>query len=206
MTDPSNPSNPSSDRRCTGHKSNGKPCGRYAIRGAKVCPSHGGKAPQVKAMAAVRAELSRWSLNDTSVDPGEMLLRLVSQSAARAQRYALELSALVEQHGGDVQAAMIREAKIVARDGQVVKAGEYIRGLVQLEAQERDRCANFAAKAVAAGLVERQVRLAEKQAQIALGAIEAALDAAGIPAGARGPAKLAAARHLQLVSGESSGV
>ena len=33
--------------------------------------------------------------------------------------------------------------------------GEAIRGLADLEAKERERCANFASKAVAAGLAER---------------------------------------------------
>jgi hypothetical protein len=36
----------------------------------------------------------------------------------------------------------------------------------QLEAKERDRCANFASKAVAVGLAERTVRIAERQGQL----------------------------------------
>ena len=40
--------------------------------------------------------------------------------------------------------------------------GEAIRGLADLEAKERERCANFASKAVAAGLAERTVRIAER--------------------------------------------
>jgi hypothetical protein len=39
-------------------------------------------------------------------------------------------------------------------------------GLAQLEAQERDRCAGFAAKAVAAGLAERTVRIAEDKVSL----------------------------------------
>jgi hypothetical protein len=90
--------------------------------------------------------------------PGEVFLQLVTQSAARAQRYASELEALVDEEG--LAAAMVGEIEIPTKHGGY-KAGEYIRGLAQLEAQERDRCANFATKAVAAGLAERQVRLAE---------------------------------------------
>jgi hypothetical protein len=41
--------------------------------------------------------------------------------------------------------------------------GEAIRGLADLEAKERERCANFATKAIAAGLAERTVRIAERQ-------------------------------------------
>ncbi|MBX6357792.1 MAG: hypothetical protein IRZ05_18300, partial [Micromonosporaceae bacterium] len=54
-------------------------------------------------------------------------------------------------------------------------------------------------KAIAAGLAERQVRIAERQAEAVLKAIDAALDAAGIAPADRGPAKLAAARHLKAV-------
>lgn len=38
-------------KRCTAHRSNGQPCGNYAIRGGYVCMAHGGAAPQVRAAA-----------------------------------------------------------------------------------------------------------------------------------------------------------
>jgi hypothetical protein len=139
-------------------KQTGRQCKRKAIPGGTVCRWHGGAAGQVKAKAAIRAEVLPWGLGDSHVDPGEVLLRLVTQSAARAQRYASELEALVDEEG--LAAAMVGEIEIPTKHGGY-KAGEYIRGLAQLEAQERDRCANFATKAVAGGLAERQVRLAE---------------------------------------------
>jgi len=46
--------------------------------------------------AAVRAEVWSWGLGDTNVDPGEVLLRLVTQSAARAERYAMLLEEAYE--------------------------------------------------------------------------------------------------------------
>lgn len=42
------------------------------------------------------------------------------------------------------------------------QVGEYVRGLATLEAQDRDRAAKFSQMA-AAGLAERQVRLADRQ-------------------------------------------
>jgi len=211
-----------------------RPCANSAITGGTVCWTHGGRTPHVRARAAVVAEVMRWGPGDSKIDPGEVLLRLVSQSAARAELYAQLLSdaydaaerlrdaheaeLLVETDEGEEE----RAAAQVARDdlrrifttggvsaligntygdakgGGIYATGEAIRGLAKLEADERDRCANFATKAIAAGLAERQVRLAEKQVQLALGAIEAALEAAGVPAAARGPAKIAAARHLQV--------
>jgi len=66
----------------------GKQCKAKAIPGGTVCRWHGGAAGQVKAKAAVRAEVLNWGLGDSHVDPGEVLLRLATQSAARAEMYA----------------------------------------------------------------------------------------------------------------------
>jgi hypothetical protein len=49
-----------------------------------------------------------------------------------------------------------------AKDVGVYVTGEAIRGLADLEAKERERCADFASKAVAAGRAERTVRVAER--------------------------------------------
>jgi hypothetical protein len=49
---------PTLNVRCTAHRTNGQPCKRWAIRGATVCASHGGLAPQVRAAAARRIEAS----------------------------------------------------------------------------------------------------------------------------------------------------
>jgi hypothetical protein len=69
-------------------------------------------------------------LTDVAVDPWEVLLRLVTQSAARAQRYASELEAKVEE-AGDLEKAVVGEAW-----GEGGKQGEYIRGPAKLESEE----------------------------------------------------------------------
>ncbi|MEU3452156.1 hypothetical protein ABZ671_00735 [Micromonospora sp. NPDC006766] len=104
-----------------------------------------------------------WGLGDTHVDPGELLLRLVSQSAARAAAYAAELESIVAEKDGKLRKALTGDTYTVTAEGDPVKTGEYVRAIAKLEADERDRAANFAAKAVAAGIAERQVRLAERQ-------------------------------------------
>jgi hypothetical protein len=45
-------------RRCTAHRQDGKPCRRYAARGANVCRVHGGAAPQVIVKARERLALA----------------------------------------------------------------------------------------------------------------------------------------------------
>jgi hypothetical protein len=194
--------------QCTAvSKQTGKQCKAKATPGGTVCRWHGGAAGQVKAKAAVRAELLGWGLGDATVDPGEVLLRLVTQSAARAERYAMLLEEAYEaaerlKRSFDAGALEIDESKEMAetaredldrifntggvaalvgntygaaKDVGVYVTGEAIRGLADLEAKERERCANFASKAVAAGLAERTVRIAERQGQLMVEMVHAAL-------------------------------
>ena len=216
-------------------KNSGKQCKRKAIPGGTVCRYHGGGAQQVKAKAAVRAELLGWGLGDTTVDPGEVLLRLVTQSAARAERYAMLLEEayeaaerLKQSHDAGAQidapgdeladtaetarrdldrifntggvAALVGNTYGAAKDVGVYVTGEAIRGLADLEAKERERCANFATKAVAAGLAERQVRLAERQGELLAQVIRGVLDELGLSAEQKQLVPEVVRRHLVLAA------
>jgi hypothetical protein len=79
----------------------------------------------------------------------------------------------------------------------VYVTGEAIRGLADLEAKERDRCANFAAKAVAAGLMKRQVELAEAQGQLMVKMVMAALSEVALPPDQAEAFKAALARQAR---------
>lgn len=219
-------------------------CKNYAIDGATVCESHGGRAPQVKARAQVRAEVMRWGLGDAHADPAEVLLRLVSQSAARVELYGRLLQEAYEAadrlrkahaaeqlvadteieygfggEGGDradVQtakkdlerifntggvAALVGYTYDDSKTGGIYATGEQIRGLAQLEAAERERCAGFAAKAVAAGLAQRQVELAERQGALLVELLTAMFDDLGLTDEQREAAPDVLDRHLRLVAG-----
>lgn len=175
------PRNPDG-KRCNGINNNGAPCGQWALRGSTKCRRHL-PSPQARKKAMVRAELASWGLGDAVVDPGEVLLRLVSQSANRAEFYA---GLLQEQYeaadAGEEQTTLPGRIKMLvgaqfalSSKGERVAVGEAIRALVTLENEERDRCSNFAAKAVAAGLLERQVRLAERQGELIAEVLRAVL-------------------------------
>lgn len=200
-------------------------CMQRPMIGQKRCRSHPGKPlARARAEGAVTVELRKWGLDGhtTLRDAGEVLLRLVTQSAARVELYSRLLSeafeaaerlrqahqtgdlvvaagsAVVPDEDDDgpssdrpaVQAARADLDRVfttggvgaligVRRDadrwGRLYDVEEGLRGLARLEADERDRCANFAAKAVAAGLAERQVRLAEQQGALMVAAIRAIL-------------------------------
>lgn len=75
---------PRPGRRCRAHRSDGAPCGAYAIVGATVCRAHGGAAPQVRRAAARRlaeAEAYRrlW------VEAPQFLARLAEEDRARRE-------------------------------------------------------------------------------------------------------------------------
>lgn len=184
--------------------------------GATVCTSHGGNAPAVRAKAAVCAEVSRWGLGDSTVDPGEVLLRLVSQAATRVEHYALLLESAYEaaRRGSNSTAipegvaALIGHRYALGPGGVLFPVAEAIRGLVQLEGEERDRCARFAALAVGAGLAKQRVHQQEQIGRMILRVLisvasdpELRLDEnqrASLPGITR--------RHLELVTHGSGGM
>lgn len=228
-------------RRCVTIKKRGERAGERcknpAIEGAAVCRSHGGNIPNVRARAAVRAEVERWALTDVHKDPGEVLLRLVSQSANRVELYsgllaeaydaaerlkvahdARELlvsaedgdeSAAVQKARADLDrifntggvAALVGHTYATTQGGDLYATGEHIRGLAELEAKERDRCAGFATKAVAAGLAKRQVELAERQGAVLLQILTAVFDELGLSDDQLEVAPDVIRRHLNLIAG-----
>lgn len=174
-------------------------------------------------------ELRRFGLDgDDLVDPGHTLLKLVTQSAARVEMYSRFLAEAVDAaerlaaagvapqsdlleaetarldlervfNAGPV-AALIGHTYAGTQTSGVIATGEKIRGLAELEAQERDRCANFAAKAVAAGLAERMVRASEQLAGQIAQAVERTLARLGL--NPSDPAvRAAVAEELMALSG-----
>lgn len=237
---------PNGAKKCYefGHKNKaGLPCGANVIAGTTGCWRHSGKKrKQAKAEGQVALELRRWGLNDTAIDPGVVMVRLVSQSAERVALYADLLGQAYEAaerlksaHDAEdlvvadadsdpenpedpsVQAARHDLRRIFTtggvaaligykfdadRDGRIYATEEAVRGLAKLEAEERDRCASFAAKAVAAGLAERQVRLAEQHGALMAATFRGALDDADVPPEVRQRIEQAFIRRMSLVGGD----
>lgn len=186
--------------RCTARKKSGDPCLGWRVAGADKCRKHLFN-PDARAKAAVRAEVLGWGLGSADVDPNETLLRLLSQSSARAQRYAAEIETLAAD-SPNLREALVGETWIGQEDGAAYKAGEYIRGLAQLEAQERDRCANFCRIAIAAGLARRQVELAEEQGRLIADVLRKVLadPGLGLTPEQREAVPCVVRRHLALAS------
>lgn len=229
---------PNAARKCFefGHRNNrGEPCGANVIKGTSGCWKHAGMSKaKAKARGAVVVEVMKWGLGDTTIDPGELLLRLVTQSAARVEFYSRLLGEAYEAaerlrkaqatpesdllgaetarmdlerilNTGGV-AALIGHTYAGTQTSGVIATGEKIRGLAQLEADERDRAANLAAKAVAAGLAERQVRLAERQGVMLLAVLQAVLSdpEMGASEAQRALLPVLLERHVAAIAGRTA--
>lgn len=175
-------------------------CGRDPKPGSRNCHYHAG-GPQAHANADIRAELARWTLGTDDIDPAATLLQLLAQSRARVQRYSERLAHLVDEHGGDLAEAMVGESYVMNDSGHLQKVGEYIRGLAQLEAGERDRCARFAELAIRAGIAERQIKIAEQTGAMIAGVLRAVLGDGRLALTAEQRAAVPALvrEHLQLL-------
>ena len=88
--------------------------------------------------------------------------------------YAQELKALVDE-SPSLREGLVAEIWISTEHDRY-KAGEYVRGLAKLEAEERDRCASFCSKAVAAGLVKKQTELAQLQGEMLVKTLQTVLN------------------------------
>ena len=88
-------------RKCTATNRAGGPCGKFAMRGQRVCRNHGGSSPQALAKAAAAVELAELRLRNlapravaeleslvTSADSEQVRLQaansLVDRSVGRA--------------------------------------------------------------------------------------------------------------------------
>jgi hypothetical protein len=174
--------------KCTGHRPNGARCKRWPLRGATVCDSHGGGAPQVAAKAAIRHEVAQWFPGGTTEDPGEVLLRMVTVTSERVALYA---SLLEEQYqkaaAGDETTTLparigvlIGHKHALTRDGDAVPVEEAIRALVALEQQERALAGSLAAKAVSAGLEARRIDVAQRRGSEIAAVLQALVGDAGL--------------------------
>lgn len=87
--------------------------------------------------------------------------------------------------------------------GERIKIGEQVRALILLESQERDRLANLCVKAIAAGLEERRVRMAEAQGANLAAVIKAFAAQLGLTAGQMERVPDALRSAVGLVFGDS---
>lgn len=175
--------------KCRGHKPDGSPCGRWPIKGALVCPKHGGSAPQVKRKAAQNVAIEKATglltqYGDASpvTDPlGELL-----SIAGRAKRLMSALEARVDQ------LESIRYENFAGGEQLRAEVGAYMTML--------DRCRIVLVDILRLGIEDRLAKVEEAQVSIVMEAMQAALREAGLENRAREVIGNVG-RHLQAVPG-----
>lgn len=153
---------------CKGHKSGApdEPCEKYPMEGSSNCRNHGGALPQVRRVAAeniAREEAGRimatLGAHPTETDPVEGLHLVICWSRThmdwlRERVQELLPSALT---WGDYE---VVESQL---KGMEIKQRAQVNAWLDLYYRERSFFTDACAKAIHAGLAEREVRLEEER-------------------------------------------
>lgn len=197
-------------------------CRKRARKGALVCGSHGGNAPQVRAaaqrnldMAAARRTLATYGAQ-IDIEPMDAMMWLLRATAG----HVAWLGALVAEleHQPSSRPAVLGDEDDREEDGGKTSSGrsglkQYNRekGLlwekpsvwIELYGEERDRLARVAKDCLAHGIDERRVRVAEVQAQLLARAMLSFANLVGLdPAEER--VRAAMRQSLTVVAGEGA--
>lgn len=175
--------------KCKAHSKlqRGAQCQRDPMAGQDVCASHGGRAKQNKAAAAVRA--AEGQVRETL---GYLTIVPIDNPLASLQRLAGEAEAWKEACSEHV--SRLRAMRYGT------EGGEAIRGEIVLFERAMDRCLMVLATIAKLNIDERLVRIAEAQKMMVIQAIEASLASAGVVGPQAIEAKKVAARHLRSVA------
>lgn len=208
-------------RRCHVIKKNGEQCGRWAIKGGRVCGAHGGDTPAVR--RAARRRLQREQLErkvvellqdldldvDQDASPADVLSSAVGRAADMARMLEVIVGQLAIWNGwetarvdGDPVPVRVEQAAAWFGPDHLSDGAPHV--ATEMLRQWNEQAAKLAKWALDAGLEERRVRVAEEQGrQLAdvLRATVAALQARALAAveevlDARGVPRAALRRDL----------
>lgn len=164
-------------------------CHARAVVGLNRCRAHLGVKPELG--RAQGEAMDAWSTaGQLDLTPAEAVVAMYKLAFTRAHFYGGLLEEQVLQaHSDDPDAESFGESTRGAapvgegaglighqfsadKEWGIYPTGEAIRGLVQLEAQERDRVVRFAKAAHDMGIADREIRLAEQQGALIAAAVK----------------------------------
>ncbi len=166
-----NPSKPGcpghNPRKCPKHKTGtSEPCGRYPVKGATVCPAHGGKAPQVKAAAERRVveENLRKAVGRLVAEPVLHPMKELQLLAGKAKAWM----EVCEQHIAELE-----------RLRYSTEGGEQIRGEVVLFERAVEACRKVLVDQIRLGIDARLTELSKEDGRAMAATIAAIVRALG---------------------------
>lgn len=187
---------PGAPMKCTARRSNGTTCNNWAVKGLAVCRNHGGASRTAKAAAQRRlaqhkvGQLMDRFMHAAEQDPLEALVTEVARSAVMVEALA----------------ALVSELDVDPEEGEAIYGADHLGDdrphvLMRMLGDERDRKSRLAKMAIDAGVAERTVRVAERQAALFARVIAAVIDDPdlALDGGQRVRAREVAARELRLV-------
>ncbi|WP_218579043.1 hypothetical protein [Phytohabitans houttuyneae] len=167
--------------KCSGHaKSTGRQCVAWPIKGGTVCIKHGGKAPQVRAAANERlgerraqAAVATFGL-PRQIDPRDALLEEVYRTAGAVDWLGEKVRELdpADAVWGRTEEVDKTSGEFPGTDTKFAAAPNI---WVELWQKERKHLLDVCKAAIAAGIEERKVRLAEQQGALLAGVIKGIL-------------------------------
>jgi hypothetical protein len=175
------------------------------VTGQRVCNTHGGSSPQAKAAAERRIQTAKAESAVTTfglpreIDPRDALLEEVYRSAGavdflREQVQALEPEEVVWGKSEEVD----KEAGEFPGTDVTRKAAVNV--WVELYNRERKHLVDVCKTAIAAGIEERRVRLAEQQGSLLAGVIKAILGDLDLTTEQQSRVPVVVPRHLRAVA------
>ena len=194
--------------QCTATARSGTQCRRPAMRGGRVCASHGGKSPQARTAAARRlaeekaAKAMRLFTEPVDIDPARALVELVQWTAGEVAYWREQVRALAADDADALTWGVTRVKEGGDDRGVTMEAAPNIAYRMLTDAQ--DRLAKYAAAALKAGVEERRVRLAEDQGALVAQVIRAVLEDLHLTAEQSERVPEIVPRHLRLIAGNAA--
>lgn len=197
---------PHNPDRCDGHaKSTGRQCAAWPIKGGRVCIKHGGKAGQVRTAAERRIKQAK-ALKAVAafglpreIDPREALLEEVYRTAGAVDWLQRQVQALQDEQvvWGVTEEVTKDSGEFPGVD--VTRAAE-VNVWVKLWQAERAHLVRVAKEAIAAGIEERKVRLAEQQGALLADVIRRILGDLDLTPAQQARVPEVVPRHLRAVA------
>lgn len=174
---------------CTKNRTKGRgPCHQAAVRGTNRCFSHAGVGREMLKVQG-EARITAWSPlgRRRNIDPGMAVMGVLQMSWLRlawiSDQLRKQIFASPETAGNPVDENVPEASGLIGfrygaagKDGVIYVQSEEVRGLVTLEAAERDRVVRYAKTAHDMGISERMTSLAERWGDLVASRISSMLD------------------------------